>query len=357
MSIFVNRPGWNRRQLLRTGALLGAGVALGGASAVSAQGSPRSTNPVHNPLIRQRADPFITRHGGRYHFTASVPEYDRLIIRSARTLAGLGSAEEVTVWRRPESGAMAGHVWAPELHRIEGRWYVYFAAGDSEDPFRMRMFVLENRATDPREGEWRALGRIDTPLDTFALDATTFAHRGRRYLCWAQTDPGMETKSNLYIGEMTSPAAITGRPVRISAPTHDWEMRGFRVNEGPAVLARNGRVFLSYSASATDANYCMGLLTASAGANLLDPGSWSKNPAPVFMSNAENSQYGPGHNSFTVSEDGETDVLVYHARPYEEIDGDPLFDPNRHTRVQQVGYHEDGTPDFGVPVADGPLRG
>ncbi len=109
---------------------------------------------------------------------------------------------------------------------------------------------------------------------------------------------------------------------------------------------------MTYSASATDANYCMGLLTADADADLLDPANWSKSPTPVFTSNDTTGQYGPGHNCFTVDRDGRTDVLVYHAAEYAEIDGDPLNDPNRHTRVQRLGWKADGTPDFGVPVAD-----
>ncbi len=36
--------------------------------------------PTINPLIEQRADPFITqRIRGWYYFTGSVPEYDRLV--------------------------------------------------------------------------------------------------------------------------------------------------------------------------------------------------------------------------------------------------------------------------------------
>ena len=64
--------------------------------------------------------------------------------------------------------------------------------------------------------------------------------------------------------------------------------------------------------------------------------------------------YGPGHNSFTVDGRGR-DVLVYHARDYDKITGDPLYDPNRHTRVQGFRYRADGTPDFGMPAANGPL--
>ncbi len=46
----------------------------------------------------------------------------------------------------------------------------------------------------------------------------------------------------------------------LSKPEFDWECRGFRVNEGPAVLVHGEQLFVSYSASATDENYCMGLL-------------------------------------------------------------------------------------------------
>ena len=115
------------------------------------------------------------------------------------------------------------------------------------------------------------------------------------------------------------------------------------------MVIRHGRVFISYSASATDENYCMGLLHAREDANLLDPGSWMKTPQPVFQTDYEHKIYGPGHNSFTVSEDGKTDLLVYHARTYTEIVGDPLWDPNRHTYVKPLQWDAAGLPIFGRP--------
>ncbi|MGI5152051.1 family 43 glycosylhydrolase [Plantactinospora sp. CA-294935] len=310
---------------------------------------------TRNPLVAQRADPFVTRPvRGMYYLTGSVPEYDRIVVRGAPTLDGLASARERTVWRRPATGRMGGYIWAPELHHIDGRWYIYFAAGDSDDPFRIRTYVLESAEPDPRTAAgWVLRGQLSTAWDTFTLDATTFAHRGVRYLLWAQSEPGIATNSNLYIAAMASPLAIQGDPVRIAVPTLSWEVQGFRVNEGPAVLIRNGRVFVTFSASATDARYCMGLLTADENADLLDARSWTKSAQPVFATNENTRRYGPGHNSFTVAEDGETDVLVYHARDYRDITGDPLFDPNRHTRVQRLYWNTDGTPSFGVPVGDG----
>lgn len=86
----------------------------------------------------------------------------------------------------------------------------------------------------------------------------------------------------------------------------------------------------------------------------MNPDAWIKSQRPVFVSSAATSVYGPGHNSFTVDEQGH-DVLVYHGRDYEKIDGDPLFDPNRHTRIQRLYFRPDGAPDFGIPVGNGAL--
>ncbi|KZB86152.1 alpha-arabinofuranosidase [Amycolatopsis regifaucium] len=352
----------DRRDLFRAGGGLLAATAVGTLApntATAAEATADATAvpaqlTTRNPLVEQRADPFITRPvNGMYYLTGSVPEYDRVVVRGAATIDGLATAKEKTVWRRPSSGKMGGHIWAPELHRIDGRWYIYFAAGDSDNVFRIRTYVLESTSDDPRADTWVPRGQMVTKWDTFTLDSTTFEHRGKRYFAWAQSEPGIETNSNLYLAEMASPLALKGDPVRLAVPTLPWEIQGFKVNEGPAVIIRNGRVFMTYSASATDARYRMGLLTADERSDLLDPRSWTKSPQPVFTTNEATRQYGPGHNSFTVAEDGRTDVLVYHARDYRDITGDPLYDPNRHTRVQRLYWNNDGTPSFGVPVGKG----
>ncbi|GAA1653188.1 family 43 glycosylhydrolase [Catellatospora bangladeshensis] len=346
---------------LRAAALLAAAFTLL-QLAVAPLASPALASPptpFTNPVAAQRADPHIFKHtDGYYYFTATVPAYDRIVLRRATTLQGLASAAEQTIWTKHASGEMGAHIWAPEIHYVNGKWYVYFAAGWSSDIWRIRMYVLENSSANPLTGTWVEKGRIVTPNDTFALDATTFEHRGVRYLAWAQSEPGIATNSNLYLAAMSNPWTISGTPVRLSVPTLAWETRGYKVNEGPAVIKRNGRIFMSYSASATDANYCLGLLTASDTANLLSASSWTKTANPVFVSNANTSQYGPGHNSFTTSEDGQSDILVYHDRNYQNISGDPLNDPNRRTRLQKLYWNADGTPNFGIPVADGatPVR-
>ncbi|WCN03947.1 glycoside hydrolase family 43 protein [Streptomyces sp. M92] len=344
------QPAVPGRRLLLKGA-----VAAGALTAVPAVASaaPGTTAPYVNPLVRNRADPHIRRHtDGFYYFTATAPEYDRIVLRRSRTLGGLGTARESVIWRKHATGDMGAHIWAPEMHRVGGKWYIYFAAAPAERVWDIRMWVLENAHRDPFRGTWVERGQVKTAWETFSLDATTFTHRGTRYLAWAQHEPGMDNNTALWLSEMANPWTLKGPQIRLSTPEYDWECVGFKVNEGAAVIARNGRLFMTYSASATDANYCMGLLTADADADLMDPANWSKSPVPVFTSNESTGQYGPGHNCFTVDRDGRTDVLVYHARQYKEIDGDPLNDPNRHTRIQRLRWKADGTPDFGVPVAD-----
>ncbi|MDU2490734.1 MAG: glycoside hydrolase family 43 protein [Clostridium celatum] len=299
------------------------------------------------PIILQRADPWIYKHtDGYYYFSASVPEYDRIEIRRAKKINGLAEASGVTIWRKHDEGMLSANIWAPEIHYIDGKWYIYFAAArtteTNEGLFDHRIFVLENESENPLEGEWVEKGQLKTNWESFALDATTFEHNGVRYLVWAQKDPNIYGNSNLYIAKMKNPWTIEDEQVMIAEPEYDWEKIGFLVNEGPAVLNRNGKIFISYSASATDYNYCMGVLIADENSDLLNKDSWHKSEKPVLKTDEENGIFGPGHSCFTISEDGKKDMLVYHARNYKEIVGDPLYDPNRHTFVKELGYDDKG---------------
>jgi len=285
-------------------------------------------NHFDNPLVLQRADPFITKaDDGNYYFIATVPEYDRIEIRKSATINGIKEAMPVVVWRKHSEGPMGNHIWAPELHRINGKWYIYFAAGTAENKWEIRMYALSNPEEDPTRGEWKEEGRIETNRDDFSLDATTFILKGQRYYLWTERASLDVTDTGLYIARMTSPTTIDEKQVVISKPEYEWETKGHRVNEAPAVLIRHGKIFVTFSASATDANYCIGLLWADQDADLTNPSSWHKLPEPVFASLEKFNRYGPGHNSFTISEDGKSDLMVYHARNYKDISGEPLYTP------------------------------
>ncbi len=300
-----------------------------------------------NPIAEKRADPWVLKtDDGVYYLIATVPEYDRIVIRKATSISGLKEAKEKTVWVKHKKGVMGHHIWAPELHEIDGVWYIYFAAGEAENIWNIRMWVLSNTSEDPMKGTWEEAGQIKTQRDSFSLDATTFVHQGKRYLIWAQNVKGGKHGTSLVLSEMKNPTTLTGPEVVITEPEFSWERVKHNVNEGPAVIKKNGKIFVTYSASATNHNYCVGLLWINETADLLDTSNWHKAPAPVFSTADDLKRFGPGHNSFTTSLDGKTTIMIYHARDYKTIKRDELSDPNRATRARVVKWTPSGFPDF-----------
>lgn len=309
-----------------------------------------TNNEYNNPLVYQRADPYCYKHtDGYYYFTASVPQYDLIEIRRAKSLNYLEHADARIIWKKHFTGCMGSHIWAPELHYIDGVWYIYFAAGAAESVWDIRVYALKCYDENPMEGKWFECGMIDVGEESFSLDMTTFTVNGERYNLWAQTTAAVPY-SSVYIAKMKNPLERESAPMLLTTPEYEWERRGIWVNEGPAVLIRNGKIFVTYSASNTGANYCMGMMWCDEDADLLDKSVWHKAAEPVFKTCEENSQYGPGHNSFTT--DNGKDIMLYHSRDYERIKGDPLHDPNRHARAIVINYDENGFPIFGNPPKD-----
>lgn len=342
-------------------------------SPINAQDHATKVNATHksnDPIVLQRADPFVYKHtDGYYYFTGSVPTYDAIEIRRSKTIEGLQNAEPFTVWEKHESGPMSRHIWAPEIHYLDGKWYVYFAASEEDDIWRLRPYVLELKGQDPLKDEWVELGMMQAADDDpksftdFSLDGTVFEHNGKRYFSWAEKTGGQFAASNLYLAEMESPIKLKTVQFMLTTPDYDWERIDFWVNEGPAVIKNNGKIYITFSASATGSSYSIGLLEADENADLLDRNSWKKSRYPVLKTNEEKGIYGPGHNSFTVDENGNP-LMIYHARDYEkavgdpkmvpatdkrsleEIKADPLYDPNRHARMMEVKFDDNGRPVF-----------
>lgn len=319
------------------------------------------TYEYNNPIVIERADPWVYKHtDGYYYFTGSVPGYQEIEVRRAKSLNELEAGEKSIVWQAHSTGDMSALVWAPEIHFVNNNWYIYFAAAPTNETkneiFQHRMFVLECKDENPLDGTWVEKGQVETHINSFSLDATVFEHKSELYYVWAQKDPAIPGNSNLYISKMENPWTLKGHATLLTIPEFEWEKIGFLVNEGAAVLKRNDKIFITYSASATDENYAMGLLWAYADDDLLEGYSWKKYGEPVFKTSEKNKLFGPGHNSFTKSEDGKYDVLIYHARPKVNEEGDPLDNPNRHANAQIFTWDKNGFPVFGIP-GNTPLEG
>jgi len=330
-------------------------TALGESARAQAAGATSTT--FHNPLLPSGADPWVTYADGFYYYMNTTG--DNLTIWKTRNVADLATAEKKVVWTPPASGAYSKEIWAPELHRIQGKWYIYFAAdGGSNDTHRI--WAIENASADPLQGTWEFKGKVADPSDKWAIDASVFENGGRLYMVWSGWEGDTNGVQSIYLAQMKNPWTIEGRRVRISTPEYPWEKVGdldpqnrvidlphVDVNEGPEVLQHGGSIFLVYSASGCWANYYeLGMLTARASSNLMDPASWKKSSRPVFRQDPQAGAFGTGHNSFFRSADGKTDWILYHAnaRINQGCGG------NRAPRAQPFTWNPDGTPEFGKPL-------
>jgi Predicted beta-xylosidase len=305
-----------------------------------------------DPLLDTGPDPWVVVDGSTYYYMNTTG--DRIQLWRTDDIARLREAETKVVWRVPQAGPNSASVWAPELHRIDGKWFLYYTAVDKafNDDAHRHIFVLENDSSDPFQGNWIDRGMIG--LTRPGIDATVFSDGGKLYLVYsAYVGPD----SDLIITEMVNPWTASARQVDIAGPTFDWEKQGGRqILEGPEFLrGPDGQRFLSYSASACwSDDYVLGLLRAAPGGDLLDPKSWTKSPKPVFHKSPANGVYAPGHNGFFKSPDGKEDWIVYHANSAPGIG----CGNNRSPRIQKFNWGADGQPVFGAPVRTGvPLPG
>lgn len=302
------------------------------------------TQDYAKALLPSGPDPWVIQRDGVYYYTSTSG--DRIELRKTRDLRQLAQAEPVVAWRAPAHGPDSAAVWAPELHYIDGKWYLYFTAADAQhnDDEHRHVFVIENASADPTQGHWLERGMLKTDLT--GIDGTVFEHGGRRYFVYSAY---VGDHSDLVIAPMTNPWTLGSPQVDIARPTYAWEMQGGRkILEAPEFLqGPDGKVFLSYSASACwSDDYALGLLQADGDSDLLDPDSWHKSPRPVFASSPKHGIYAPGHNGFFKDTAGR-DWIIYHAN------GGPDWKctPRRAPRIQPIGWTGRGMPDFGEPGA------
>jgi len=316
-----------------------------------------------NPLLPSGPDPWVEYHDGMYYYMNTTAK--DLTLWKTRNMADLKSAPKKVVWSPPPTGPYSHDIWAPEIHFLDGKWYIYFA-GDAENNQTHRIWVIENASPDPFEGEWTFKGKLADASDKWAIDASVFEDQGKLYYIWSGWEGDVNGTQSIYIARLKNPWTVESARTRISTPEYPWEKVGdmplelrrdnpphIDVNEGPEALRHDGKVFLVYSASAcwTD-NYALGMLTADSGADLLDASVWKKSPTPVFQQSPEAQVYATGHNSFFKTAEGTQDWILYHAnsKPGQGCGW------HRAPRAQPFTWNSDGTPKFGTPVAtDKPL--
>jgi GH43 family beta-xylosidase len=305
-----------------------------------------------NPICEQ-ADPWIVQYRGKY--LACFAEGNRGIsVHVSDRLTHLGIKH--VVWIAPSSGPASREIWAPELHRFGGRWYIYFAASDGQNR-NHRAWVLASNRDDPL-GPYSLHGPLytgDDPglslLNRWAIDLTVYESGTNLYAIWSGWQ-GEKDVQYLFIAPMKDPLTMAAPRIRLcSNDDYLWERVNERLdsrglNEAPEILQHAGRTFLIYSCSGSwQPTYKLGLLELRPGGNPLKPEDWTKHPEPAFQSTPRT--FGVGHSSFVKSPDGSEDWLAYHAKT------DRHEGWQRVVFLQPFTWDHSGAPYFGSPVDRG----
>lgn len=313
-----------------------------------------SSDTFINPIRESGQDPWLVQDGGVYYYCESFRDRALLIWKSDK-ITERGERKEV--WRCPKEGWNSAELWAPELHKIGDKWYVYYAA-DAGNNIDHRTGVLESVTGDP-QGSYIEHGPVYTgdEIETgknnrWAIDATPLEMNGKLYLVWSGWDGRNDDIQSLFIAEMENPWTVKTNRVKICANnTYDWERvsddHGKKgLNEGAEVIKNDGKVMLVYSCSGSwEVTYKQGLIWIEDGKDPMVPANWTKLPEPVFKGNDK--VHGIGHLSFVKTPDGTENWVIYHSKKGTETGW------RRDVRAQKFTFGPDGFPVFGEAIPAG----
>ena len=297
----------------------------------SVAGEYEVTGRIHQdryefPMAWHKADPAMCRWNGKYYFisTNDLDGNHSLYIREADSIPGLATAQQVCILDTSMYPHLGNLLWAPEMHIINGRLYIFHAG--TPGPFvqeQSHVMALREGGSPLKASDWETPRRVVKADGSMlydkgiTLDMTVFWSAGKCCAAWSQRqfDP-VDLGAWLYIAQIDPdrPWQLLSEPQVLTTPEYGWENNHTFVVEGPFALYRGGKIYLSYSGALVDSTYAVGMLSMDDGADPLDPAAWTKENYPLLTSRSVQDEYGPGHNAYVTDEDG----LVwntYHARP------------------------------------------
>ncbi len=318
-------------------------------------------NKFQFPLSKGYGDPVLLFWEGKWYFIATNDNLNDigLYVREADDIHGLFAEDVVEHLILPFDKARGFEqtFWAPEFHIIGGELYILFAvSGEMWGP-QCHVMKFKKGGSIIDEQSWEnpvPVVRVDgSPLapGAISLDMTYVKADRASYMVWSYRKgigTPLDTGSMLYIAtvEEAEPWKLTSEPVLLTRPLYGWEnVEGTINNEGPYAFVKDGKIYLTYSGGAANGyTYALGLLTADTCADLLDLSSWKKSIYPVLTFYSVDGEYGPGHNSFFVDENGDL-MIAYHAET----------DIKEHLRcdgIRRVHFRADGRPYFSMAACE-----
>ena len=314
-----------------------------------------------NPILDAGNKPWAVYHNGYYYYTQETG--NNIVLWKTKDLTELRTAPQKTVWI-PTKKEESNNLWAPEIHRIDGKWYIYYEADDGNSD-NHQLYVIENSSEDPLEGEFVSKGRISTDKDNnWGIHPTVIKLGNELYMAWSgwQSRRVNIEQQCVYIARMKNPWTLGSDRILLSKPEYEWERQWINpdgsktaytiyVNEAPQfLLSKNkDKLYIFYSASGLwTPFYAVGKLTADTNSDLLNPDSWTKSEHPVFKQRPQLNIYSTGNVCFVPSPDGSETFMLYHAR---SIPNDPPgISDTRTPRIQKIRWDEHGQPVIDPPA-------
>ena len=270
---------------------------------------------------------------------------DTLIIHRAEHFEDMfRNSESRVAYQSNAKDDTYGYLWAPELHYIKGKWYIYTSCQNGPDEVLKHILVLEAKTDSPFDG-FKLCGHINR--DIFAIDPSVHydAENDRLYLC---SSPVIDGVQMIAVQELASPAEPIGEMAIVAKPELSWELVPPYVGEkaivegGYFVKSPNGRLFIIYSANGCwSDDYAMGLLEYKGG-NMASADAWEKYPIPVVTKS--NGNFGPGHATFFYSPDGSELWICHHCLCSSNPSNEPM---KRRCHCQRVFFDQTGFPHIG----------
>jgi GH43 family beta-xylosidase len=173
------------------------------------------SSTFRNPVLNAAPDPWVIKNAGEY-FVTFTTGFNITLMRT-RNMSDLKNAMTKVIWTPPATGMNSKEIWAPELHRMDGKWYVYYAASDGNNE-NHKMWILENTSSDPFEGAWIDKGELELPDDKWAIDGSPLELNGKYYYAWSGWEGDVNVRQDIYLAEMQDPLTVIGERVAIVKP-------------------------------------------------------------------------------------------------------------------------------------------
>ncbi|MBR1868117.1 MAG: family 43 glycosylhydrolase [Clostridia bacterium] len=226
-------------------------------------------------------DPFILVEGGKYYMYGSTDPQTwkgKADGFKAYVSDDLENFEEHVVFENTDDFWGEEQFWAPEVHKYEGKYYLFAAFSKGDGVRRCQLL----RADNPL-GPFVPYGGLLFPNETSNLDATFFSENGKRYTVYCREWTDIKD-GEMRLAELDENLRVKGEiKTLFKASDAPWTAEveeGCFVTDGPFIRKNSRGEYVMLWSSHGKEGYAMGMAIAKS----LD-GEWKHIEKPLVSDN------------------------------------------------------------------------